>query len=762
MLRQGKSSSSNGSAFQEAEKLIPVDQTGYDDDDDGQRYIDILEEEGEDYEEGYDGQNHSPPAYVHQINSAGMSRLSPPTTDKKDRKFCGPKWKRPCFPNVRSWGGGGGGGGGAPSEEHPVFLSPGGGLHYSYVLVMALLFSTLVQLSRGGLLAYEQKKHDDSSSHNMHPNYTGHGFNNIRGSNNLNSNYYDKWGNGLAAQNLVNTGSNNMMASNGAGNGNGMMNGNANNQYPGHNNNIMNGQGNNQYPGQNNNMMNGQGNNQYPGQNNNMMNGQGNNQYPGQNNNLMNGQGNVMIQQGGQMQGQGQMQQQQGDQTQYIADPGMQVGGMQGQQTMQTYPSSMQQQSEPDMSISVAPDQQQSPPVPETPLASFQAVPEPATPQQQFEPVAPIVVESPLVVETPPAMETPPEPATLDATTLVADPVAAAPVDPNDSLRGLSNFKDSWEPWDPSDVPVFFHIPKAGGSTIKDVMGTCHRFVMASEAGVTDGHIEDTEVAIVYPRVGVPGASLSPFVNIDATTIAGIERAVKMGFAESGIGDAVVTPFIYQSNDLFTPKAKGRLFTVFRHPIERAISLFYYLQVADWEPTYDPVLKDWTLDQYATSDKIENNWLTRQLSNQLGGELSQEHLNIAMEAIRRKFLVGLMPKMEETMTRLERFFRWSYHVNPANQEICRTDLLSGGSNSNSKNKKGDKPKEGDEVWDLLAAQNQFDLQLYGYIEALFDEQEQFVADVPVDQRNVGATCCKCDPATFPPDGFECPPAITEE
>jgi len=389
-------------------------------------------------------------------------------------------------------------------------------------------------------------------------------------------------------------------------------------------------------------------------------------------------------------------------------------------------------------------------------------VPEQAAPQQQFEQMAPTGVETPLVVETLPAVETPPEPATLDATALVANPVPAAPIDPNDSLPGLSNFKDSWEPWDPSDVPVFFHIPKAGGSTIKDVMGTCHRFVMASEAGVTDGHIEDTEVAIVYPRVGVPGASLSPFVNIDATTIAGIERAVKMGFAESGIGDAVVTPFIYQSNDLFTPKAKGRLFTVFRHPIERAISLFYYLQVADWEPTYDPALKDWTLDQYATSDKIENNWLTRQLSNQLGGELTEEHLNLAMEAIRRKFLVGLMPKMEETMTRLERFFRWSYHVNPANQEICRTDLLSGGSNSNSKNKKGDKPKEGDEVWDLLAAQNQFDLQLYGYIEALFDQQEQFVADVPVDQRNVGATCCKCAPATFPPEGFECPPAITEE
>lgn len=265
----------------------------------------------------------------------------------------------------------------------------------------------------------------------------------------------------------------------------------------------------------------------------------------------------------------------------------------------------------------------------------------------------------------------------------------------------------------------------------------------------------------MYPRVGVPGASLSPFVNIDATTVAGIDRAKQMGFADSGLGDAVVTPFMYEANELFTPSAKGRLFTVFRHPIDRAISMFYYLQVADWEPTYDPALKDWDLSQYATSDKIENNWLTRQLSNQLSGDLADEHVQKALEVIRRKFLVGLMSKMEETMTRLERFFHWTYHVNPANQEICRTDLLSGGSNSNSK-KKQYKPKEGEDAWNLLVAQNQYDMQLWGYIETLFDEQEQYVADIPEDMRNVGATCCKCGPPTFPPEGFECPAAIVEE
>ena len=40
---------------------------------------------------------------------------------------------------------------------------------------------------------------------------------------------------------------------------------------------------------------------------------------------------------------------------------------------------------------------------------------------------------------------------------------------------------------------------KAGGSTMKDSMGGCHRMVQASERGVADGHDKDTKIAIVYP-----------------------------------------------------------------------------------------------------------------------------------------------------------------------------------------------------------------------------------------------------------------------
>ncbi len=301
-------------------------------------------------------------------------------------------------------------------------------------------------------------------------------------------------------------------------------------------------------------------------------------------------------------------------------------------------------------------------------------------------------------------------------------------------------------------------VPKAGGSSIKDAMGGCHRFVQATEFGVTDGHISDTVVAIVYPAIpGVADTDRSPFVNIDSTTVAGIQRARDMGFADAQLADVVVSPFVFELNELFTPTARGRLFSVFRHPIERAVSMFYYIRVADWEPSYKPELKDWTLEQYAVSEVVENNWMTRQLSNKLGGELTDDDLKSAMEVIRSKMLVGLMSKIEPSMTRFEKFFRWTYHVNPANQEICRERLMGGGSNSNKANKKP--LAEGDEAWGLLALQNNFDLQLYEYIEKLFDEQEAFVTGMPDNFRNVDATCCKCDPPTFPPEGFTCPQAV---
>ena len=130
------------------------------------------------------------------------------------------------------------------------------------------------------------------------------------------------------------------------------------------------------------------------------------------------------------------------------------------------------------------------------------------------------------------------------------------------------------------------------------------------------------------------------------------------------------------------------LFTVFRHPIERAISMFNYIQIATWEVTYDPEVEFWTFEQYAKSSKVENNWLTRQLSNQPQGDLTDANLLIAKNVIRKKFILGLVSNIEATMERFEKFFRWTYHVNPPNQEACRKALIEGGANRHQTQEQG--------------------------------------------------------------------------
>lgn len=107
--------------------------------------------------------------------------------------------------------------------------------------------------------------------------------------------------------------------------------------------------------------------------------------------------------------------------------------------------------------------------------------------------------------------------------------------------------------------------------------------------------------------------------------------------------------------------------------------------------------------------------------------------------------------------RFEKMFRWTYHVNPPNQEACRERMMAGGSNSNKANKKP--VEEGSDAWEALARQNNFDISLYQYIERLFDEQEAFVKRLPDGFRLLDSTCCKCSPPTFPDEGFTCPEAV---
>jgi hypothetical protein len=65
---------------------------------------------------------------------------------------------------------------------------------------------------------------------------------------------------------------------------------------------------------------------------------------------------------------------------------------------------------------------------------------------------------------------------------------------------GLEGFRDTWDlPLQINDMPVFWKIPRSGGQTVVDILGQCHRFVMATDVGTLDGHGQDSVGNIGFP-----------------------------------------------------------------------------------------------------------------------------------------------------------------------------------------------------------------------------------------------------------------------
>ena len=306
------------------------------------------------------------------------------------------------------------------------------------------------------------------------------------------------------------------------------------------------------------------------------------------------------------------------------------------------------------------------------------------------------------------------------------------PHPPNDVMLPTNieeNLLDIGLPRRSTDVPLFWHVPRSAGSTMKEIMGSCFNLVLAADEGAfadrvhtsTNAMEEDKNVInvkkqkqfleIVQHRDGIR------YINVDTTRNPGIARAKSLGLVESELAQVIVSVFAQDASMLFGNVHKGRLFTIFRHPVERNISLFHYLGWAVWEPTHDPKLTLMTVDEYARRPRREYNWMTRSLIGHWNGELTQMHLDIAKSIIKRKCLVGLIEEKEETLRRFELFFNWDRRNRKESK--CRNNLL----NEDWPNRYAHEPvQEGSHVWELLEKQNAYDMELYYYAKKIFEEQ----------------------------------------
>ena len=319
-------------------------------------------------------------------------------------------------------------------------------------------------------------------------------------------------------------------------------------------------------------------------------------------------------------------------------------------------------------------------------------------------------------------------------------------------------------------VPFFWHIPRAGGTTLSTLFGTCLGLVQASSSYSSPAvytRWEDQEFATRFkdPTLYVVHMKKQQFVNVDLNDFQGVMRAVKGKLISSDLADLVVVQDVSMGSFLLEENGdsgsaapnhpsdeqqfKGVLFSLFRHPVERAISSFYSKQQVH-DVHFDPSLEIYSLTDWANSPQYINDYMVRSLVGKLNerSPLNQQPLNrndldVAKEILRRKCLIGLTDEKSESLKRFEKFFDWNaeearrhesvngeektaertrnekWRKEIIKDEECKDRLLH---YSWEKKHKHVIPEENDVSYKLLESKNRYDIELYIYARQLFDEQ----------------------------------------
>jgi len=276
----------------------------------------------------------------------------------------------------------------------------------------------------------------------------------------------------------------------------------------------------------------------------------------------------------------------------------------------------------------------------------------------------------------------------------------------NDIVPGrFKVFADLKSPYLPGrDTPFFWHIPRSGGVVVKTMLSHCLRMTLAAEVGELEGHDKDTELKVI-------SFAEHNYTNVNIATPEGISRALNMGLVPSHLSHTIVSAHVDLVPSLFNANDRARAFVLFRHPVDRAASMFYFLKGTGYPP-----LKNMTVDDYAKSELIENNWLVRILSESMTGPINMDNLEIAKEVLRKKFIVGLLDNKRGSFARFDHYFKWKDSPNYEKEFGCRKQLMD------EKYSPKHPIRKDSDTWKLLLEQNRFDVHLYDFAKELFQQQ----------------------------------------
>jgi len=179
----------------------------------------------------------------------------------------------------------------------------------------------------------------------------------------------------------------------------------------------------------------------------------------------------------------------------------------------------------------------------------------------------------------------------------------------------------------------------------------------------------------------------------------------------------------YAVEHLFDESHKGRMLSMFRHPVDRLTSKFFYLGIATWEKTYRPEWKDVDVLDWANDINIDNNHMVKKLAGKVQkDEATELDLARAKETIKKRMIVGLMDHMEESFNRFNIVMNINAKTNDKYTR-CMNTYFGGGTNKKSNSNSHPKVDESHPAYQVLAEKNKLDIELYQYILEVFDEQK---------------------------------------
>ncbi len=240
-------------------------------------------------------------------------------------------------------------------------------------------------------------------------------------------------------------------------------------------------------------------------------------------------------------------------------------------------------------------------------------------------------------------------------------------------------------------------VPRSGGTTLSTLLATCHLLVQATSSFTSPPvytRTQDEALASRFrdPTLYVVRTKGQQFVNVDLDSLEGVQRAVNGNLIQKEMADVVAVPDVRLGSLLFgtgqsqfnnlqneggdgnsvqsaTKEYKGVLFSLFRHPIERSASWFYYKQNVKESIHHDPSLEIYSIQDWVNSPSYITDYMVRTLVGKIDtwaanseegtpyrppAPLTHDDLDVAKEILRRKCVIGLLDEKSESMKRFEK------------------------------------------------------------------------------------------------------------